>query len=51
MHNMTIEQFGHLTGRSLTTFKRDFKNRFDATPKKWIIQKRLERTKTKRSLS
>lgn len=42
MYNLTMEQFGSLTGRSLTTFKRDFKKAFNATPQKWIIQKRLE---------
>ena len=42
MHNIPIEQFGLLTGRSLTTFKRDFKKVFNTTPQKWIIQKRLE---------
>lgn len=41
MFNMTMEKFGHLTGRSLTTFKRDFKKAFNSTPQKWIIQKRL----------
>jgi AraC family transcriptional regulator, exoenzyme S synthesis regulatory protein ExsA len=42
MFNMPIEKFGYLTGRSLTTFKRDFKKVFDTTPQKWLIQKRLE---------
>lgn len=42
MFNMTMEKFGHMTGRSLTTFKRDFKKAFNTTPQKWIIQKRLE---------
>lgn len=42
MHNLTMEKFGYLTGRSLTTFKRDFKKTFNTTPQKWIIQKRLE---------
>lgn len=42
MFNMTMEKFGYLTGRSLTTFKRDFKKAFNTTPQKWIIQKRLE---------
>ena len=41
MFNMTMEKFGYLTGRSLTTFKRDFKKAFNTTPQKWIIQKRL----------
>ncbi|WP_221391501.1 helix-turn-helix domain-containing protein [Dyadobacter sp. NIV53] len=42
MFNMPMEKFGYLTGRSLTTFKRDFKKEFRTTPQKWIIQKRLE---------
>ncbi|UKT64492.1 AraC family transcriptional regulator [Pedobacter mucosus] len=42
MHNLTMEKFSYLTGRSLTTFKRDFKKSFETTPQKWIIQKRLE---------
>lgn len=42
MFNMPIEKFGYLTGRSLTTFKRDFKKIFNTTPQKWLIQKRLE---------
>jgi len=42
MFNMPIEKFGYLTGRSITTFKRDFKKTFATTPQKWLIQKRLE---------
>ena len=42
MFNLPIEKFGYLTGRSLTTFKRDFKKLFDTTPQKWLTQKRLE---------
>lgn len=42
MFNMTMEKFGYLTGRSLTTFKRDFKKAFKATPQRWLTQKRLE---------
>ncbi len=41
MFNMNIEKFGHMTGRSLTTFKRDFKKAFNTTPQKWLIEKRL----------
>lgn len=40
--NMPMEKFGYLTGRSLTTFKRDFKKAFNDTPQKWLTQKRLE---------
>ncbi|KIC95755.1 helix-turn-helix domain-containing protein [Flavihumibacter solisilvae] len=42
MFNMPMEKFGYLTGRSLTTFKRDFKKAFNTTPQKWLTQKRLE---------
>jgi AraC-like DNA-binding protein len=42
MFNMPAETFGQLTGRSLTTFKRDFKKAFDTTPQRWLTHKRLE---------
>lgn len=42
MFNMPIEKFSYLTGRSLTTFKRDFKKAFNTPPQKWLTQKRLE---------
>lgn len=42
MVNMTMDKFGHLTGRSLNTFKRDFQKTFNTTPQKWLTQKRLE---------
>lgn len=42
MFNMPMERFGYLTGRSITTFKRDFKKVFNTTPQRWLTQKRLE---------
>ncbi|WP_229216121.1 helix-turn-helix domain-containing protein [Dyadobacter frigoris] len=42
MFNMPMDKFGYLTGRSLTTFKRDFKKVFRTTPQKWLMEKRLE---------
>lgn len=42
MFNLPLEKFGFLTGRSLTTFKKDFKNAFKNTPGRWLTQKRLE---------
>jgi AraC family transcriptional regulator, exoenzyme S synthesis regulatory protein ExsA len=42
MHNVSLEQFAKLTGRSLSTFKRDFKKLFDNTPEKWLLKKRLD---------
>jgi len=40
--NLTIEQIASFTGRSLATFKRDFKKISNLTPQKWLIKKRLE---------
>ncbi|KQT26165.1 AraC family transcriptional regulator [Chryseobacterium sp. Leaf405] len=45
MFNMSLEKFSYLTGRSLTTFKRDFSKAFNTTPQKWLTQKRLELAK------
>lgn len=42
MFNLPMEKFGYLTGRSLTTFKRDFKKAFSMTPQRWLTQQRLE---------
>lgn len=42
MHNIPLEQFAALTGRSLSTFKRDFQSIFGITPNKWLIKKRLD---------
>jgi len=42
MFNMPLEKFGYLTGRSLSTFNRDFRKIFQTTPQRWLIQKRLE---------
>jgi len=42
MFNLPMEKFGYLTGRSLTTFKRDFKKAFNDTPQRWLTRKRLE---------
>lgn len=41
MFNMPLEKFGYLTGRSLTTFKRDFHKIYNMTPQRWLTQKRL----------
>ncbi|CAG5067805.1 Exoenzyme S synthesis regulatory protein ExsA [Dyadobacter sp. CECT 9623] len=42
MFNMPMEKLGYLTGRSLSTFNRDFRKLFDITPQKWLTEKRLE---------
>ncbi len=41
MFNMPLEKFAYLTGRSLTTFKRDFHRIYNTTPQRWLTQKRL----------
>jgi len=41
MYNMTIEEIANFTGRSLATFKRDFRKISDLSPEKWLINKRL----------
>ncbi len=42
MYEFTLEELAHYTGRSLATFKRDFKKLSELTPEKWLIRKRLE---------
>jgi AraC-like DNA-binding protein len=41
-YNIPMSKFALLTGRSLATFKRDFKKIFHSSPEKWLVQKRLE---------
>lgn len=40
---LKIEDYAYLTGRSPSTFRRDFKAFFDSTPQKWLKEKRLEK--------
>jgi AraC-like DNA-binding protein len=40
---LTLDGFAKQTGRSLTTFKQDFKSVFSLPPKQWINERRLER--------
>ena len=40
-----IEDYAYLTGRSLSSFRRDFKSRFGVSPKQWLIDNRLEKAK------
>ncbi|UOQ52943.1 helix-turn-helix domain-containing protein [Hymenobacter cellulosivorans] len=41
MFNLPLASFSYLTGRSLTTFKRDFHKAFQLSPQRWLTQKRL----------
>lgn len=42
MYDLSINEIAHFTGRSLATFKRDFKKISDLPPQKWLIEKRLK---------
>lgn len=42
MYDLSLEDIANFTGRSLATFKRDFKKISELPPQKWIIKKRLE---------
>jgi AraC-like DNA-binding protein len=39
--NISLEHFAYLTGRSLATFKRDFRKIFPTSPQKWLLERRL----------
>ena len=43
--DLELKDFARLSGRSLSTFKRDFKNFYQQTPGKWLSDKRLEYAK------
>lgn len=42
MNELTMEEMASYTGRSLASFKRDFKKISELPPLKWIINRRLE---------
>ncbi len=42
---MNLKEYARLSGRSLSTFKRDFKKIYKTSPGSWLIMKRLELAK------
>ncbi len=40
--NLRLEDFARICGRSLSSFKRDFRNHYQMSPGKWLTQRRLE---------
>lgn len=42
MFNISIERFAWLSGRSLSSFKREFRQVFGETPARWLVGRRLE---------
>lgn len=44
---LKIEDYAFLTGRSISSFHRDFKRLYKMSPKKWLIDRRLEKAKSR----
>lgn len=42
LSNYSIPEFARLTGRSLSSFKRDFKAIFNVSPHQWILKQKLD---------
>jgi len=42
-YNVPMKEFARLSGRSISTFKRDFQKTFETTPEKWLRAQRLEK--------
>lgn len=42
---LAVEDYARLTGRSVRTFRRDFRARFGVGPKRWLMERRLERAR------
>ncbi len=40
-YDLSVEELANYTGRSISTFKRDFKKISDLSPRNWLIQRRL----------
>ncbi|MEL7530065.1 MAG: AraC family transcriptional regulator [Bacteroidota bacterium] len=40
---LRVEDYAYLSGRSVSSFRRDFQRQFETTPQKWLIQKRLSK--------
>jgi len=40
---LKMEDYAYLTGRSLSTFRRDFKAYYDTTPQRWVKERRLQK--------
>lgn len=40
--NLKLEDYAELSHRSLSTFKRDFKQQFEQSPAKWILNRRIQ---------
>jgi AraC-like DNA-binding protein len=41
-HNLSLEAFAKLCGRSLSAFKREFSRHYGVSPGRWLLERRLE---------
>ncbi len=41
IYNLNVEDFARLCGKSISSFKRAFKQAYNTTPSKWLLSKRL----------
>lgn len=44
-NDISVEMLAELTNRSLTSFKKEFRRLFRASPHRWIVEQRLDRAK------
>ena len=51
MFDLKLEEFAALSNRSLSKFKRDFKDYYKTSPGKWLTEQRLLLAKSKLSSS
>ncbi|MBL4796103.1 MAG: helix-turn-helix transcriptional regulator [Oleispira sp.] len=40
-NNLTVSDFANLSGRSLSTFNREFKRKYGKPPKQWLIEQKM----------
>ena len=45
MFNLTVSEYARMAGRSISSFKREFKEYYHTSPGRWLTQKRLEHAK------
>ena len=46
LSNLTVTDLAALSGRSIASFNRDFKKTYSTTPKRWLLDQRLEYANT-----
>ncbi len=46
LSNLTVTDLAALSGRSIASFNRDFKKSYSTTPKRWLLDQRLEYANT-----